>query len=57
MDTAVKKTRLSKGERLNWEKTQRATSIKLTPDIVVGKFITEKEHNKLSSNNKRFLVP
>ncbi len=57
MDTLVKKTRLSKGERLNWEKVKRVTPVKLTPDTVVGKFITEREHNKISSNNKRFLVP
>jgi hypothetical protein len=57
MSTLVKKTQISKGERLNWAKVQAAENVKITPSSVTGKMLTESEHAKRNRNSKTLLVP
>ena len=57
MDTLLKKTQPSKGERLNWAKVQKVEHVKIIPALVIGKLITEREHAKRNRNSKTLLVP
>lgn len=50
MVTSVKKNVRSKGDRLNWQPMTDQVSMKITPEMLVGKQLST-EDLKLNSNN------
>lgn len=57
MNTLLKKTQSSKGERLNWGRVQSIEKGTITPSSLTGRMLTESEHAKRNRNSKTLLVP